>query len=262
MKKLLKFLLLASGGAAPVVPDLVMPTTDRLYHFYGGNGVAQPSGITAAGDGTTISAWQDVDLAVNTAQGTGAAQPTYRLSVAGLNNRGAVEFDGGDSLTASATPITFLSDWTIGWVLLSGMTSNGTVWSLRRSSDTNPFLRLRGGSTTKVSMGMRSNTGTSIASPSSTATVFNTVKHIVVARHDNTAKLLYIYIDNLVTPDNGAGFDTSTIAAMTVDRFSLGAMAGSGAAAEHFNGHIAMCTGYSGNHVSDFADAKTHYAIS
>jgi hypothetical protein len=45
-------------------------------------------------DGAAVSSWRNESGAGDPAQATGADQPTMRYSVAGLNNRGAVEFDG------------------------------------------------------------------------------------------------------------------------------------------------------------------------
>lgn len=254
--KLLKLLTVLAGSSA-AVPDLSLPTTDRLYYFYGGNGVTKPSGITSAGDGSAVSSWADMDSQVTLAQAGGTEQPTYRLSVAGFNNRGAVEFDGGDYLFASDTAIPFLSDWTWGMVVKSSHSSGGTIASEGNNPDNNPFLRFDT-TTNKVIASVRSNAGAS-ASVTSTAVVGDGAKHLIVMRHDNTAKLLYLYVDDLATPN--VQVSTAALGATTFNRMCLGALYRS-SAGEIWDGQIALSVAYSGNHVSDLSAAKTHYGIS
>jgi hypothetical protein len=54
------------------------------------------------GDGNAVSSWRDAGTAAaDVAQATGSVQPTYRASVAALNSKPAIQFDGADHLDAT-----------------------------------------------------------------------------------------------------------------------------------------------------------------
>jgi hypothetical protein len=56
------------------------------------------------GNGNAVSSWRDASGANDhVTQGTAGSRPIFRSSVAALNNRGAVEFDGTDDYVASGT---------------------------------------------------------------------------------------------------------------------------------------------------------------
>jgi hypothetical protein len=65
---------------------------------------ADDPGWSNPGDGNAVSTWRSGGSGGRAAtQGTGSLQPTFRSSVANLNSRAAVEFDGaGDVLTSSS----------------------------------------------------------------------------------------------------------------------------------------------------------------
>lgn len=61
---------------------------------------------TNPGDGNAVSSWRNGgSVGGDPAQATATAKPTFRASVAALNNRPAVEFDGGDSLNFDVADI-------------------------------------------------------------------------------------------------------------------------------------------------------------
>jgi hypothetical protein len=256
--KLIKLLttVMASIASAPVIPDLELPTTNRLYYFYGGNGSSKPSGITASGDGGAISSWLDKDSLVTVSQGTGSAQPTYRLSVAGLNNRGAVEFDGGDLLQSNAGILSLQSEWTWAIVIKTSHASGGTIISEGRSSSNTPFIRFDSNAN-KVNSAKRDNASNSVSNLS-TSDINNNAAHILVCTQIGTN--LSLYVDNLTVAQDTDS--SAALGALTTDRFVMGALA-RGTPTEFWDGQIALAVAYSGNALADLAasDVKTHYGI-
>jgi hypothetical protein len=254
-KALLLSTVLASNASTPVIPDLELPTTNRLYYFYGGNGSSKPSGITASGDGGAISSWLDKDSLVTVSQGTGSAQPTYRLSVAGLNNRGAAEFDGGDTLQAAVGVLSLVvGDWTWALVIKTSHAANGTIVSEGRSSSNTPFIRFDT-AINDLTFSMRDNASTS-ANPATTTDINNNAARLLLATKIGTT--LSIYIDNMVTPNATAS--TATLGALTTDRLTFGAL-GRAALTEFWDGQIALCAAWAGDQLSAGATIKTHYGI-
>jgi hypothetical protein len=249
--------LLAGSASAPVVvPDLTLPTTNRLSYFYGGNGVTKPAGITASGDGGAVSSWQDMDSLVTAVQATGSAQPTYRLSVAAANNRGCVEGDGGDNLQASVGILSLQSSWTHACVVRTSHASGGTIVSEGRSSSNSPFIRFDTSGNEVVS-GMRDNASTN-ASATGTTDINNNAPHLIVSTLIGTT--LYVYVDNLTVAQ--ATTSIAALGALTTDRLTFFAL-GRTTIAEQWDGQIFLDATWSGDALADLAasDIKTHYGI-
>lgn len=76
--------------AAPAFDPLADITWLRVYW-------ANDPSWTNPGDGNPVSSWRDASgNADDMSQGTAASRPTFRSTVAALNNRSAIEFDGVD----------------------------------------------------------------------------------------------------------------------------------------------------------------------
>ena len=63
---------------------------------------AEDPAWTPPADGGAVSSWRDAGVQAKNATATGANQPTYRASYAGLSNRRAIEFDGVDDFLDTA----------------------------------------------------------------------------------------------------------------------------------------------------------------
>ena len=88
-------------GRQPAAGGSFNPLTERSWHtaYW-----ASDADWTPPADGAAVSSWRDGSGNGRTAvQATGSKQPTFRASVATLNNRPGVEFDGSaDTISAPA----------------------------------------------------------------------------------------------------------------------------------------------------------------
>lgn len=92
---------LATSVSIPATgSELSLPTGNQIAYWYAGNGVDRPASMpSTVRDGYPLPSWEDKssnnhDLAETML----SAQPTWWRTVAALNNRSGVEFDGGDIL--------------------------------------------------------------------------------------------------------------------------------------------------------------------
>lgn len=94
----------AAGNANTASNVLSRAFVANLAHWYNLDSLSrlyQDSAMTTpvTGGDDPVGAWVDQIVAADeVAQAVTAAKPTYRASVAALNNRPALQFDGGDSL--------------------------------------------------------------------------------------------------------------------------------------------------------------------
>lgn len=121
------------GGESPI------PVGD----WYAGDGTTQPASITAAGDGQPVDAWADDSPSGLDLAGAGAARPTYDLSVAALNNRGGVIFNGSHVLSRSvaASPVASAPVLNIFIVFVANNSNVGCPYGEGRSTSTVPMIQ-------------------------------------------------------------------------------------------------------------------------
>jgi hypothetical protein len=249
--------LFGSSASAPVIPDLELPTTNRLYYFYGGNGSSKPSGITGS-DGAGISAWEDMDGLVTFSQATGSAQPTYYQAVEVATDifRGCAQLGGDDFLLASVGVLSLQSEWTMGAVIRTEHASGGTIVAEGSTGSNTPFIRFDSNAN-KVNSAKRDNAGNTVSNLS-TSDINNNAMHVLLMKQVGTT--LSLYVDNLVTPQDS---DSSVaLGALTTNRFILGALYRA-TPIELWSGQVFSLFAYSGDASAALADSdiKSHYGI-
>jgi hypothetical protein len=257
LKRLLKRLLLASSGAAAVIPDLSLPTTNRLYYFYGGNGSNKPSGITGT-DGAGISSWLDKDSLVTAVQATGSAQPTYRQAAEVSTGifRGCAEFGGDDFLQASVGILSLQTDYTWTIVVKTSHASGGTITAEGSTGSNTPFMRFDTNAN-KVVAALRDNASTTVNS-TSTSDINNNAAHVITAQRIGTTQT--IYVDGFAVAQDTDS--TAALGALTTNRFIMGALYRA-TPVEYWDGQIYLNAAWGADVLADLASSgiKAHYGI-
>lgn len=226
-------------------------TTLRYRH--GGYGNAKPSEIAGDGDGQAVTGWTS-GANTMTPTGGGPASPTYRQSVAAANNRGCVEYDGGDNLQINTALLHSESDWTWVMVVRTNHSTGGTIASEGNSASNAPMIRID--TTGNDAIGnMRDGASVNVQAIGTTD-INNNAPHIIVVTKIGTT--LSIYVDNLVTPQATAS--TAAQGALVTNRYTHAGL-GRAAITEPWDGQIYLDVAWAGNHLADCIPAKAHYGI-
>ena len=233
----LEMLVPLMGGAA----DIALPTENLLALWYAGNGAVDHASISGS-DGNPVTAWADISPSggYDVSQAVEAARPVYHRSVAALNGRGAVEFDGDDYLerTIAAGIAANLDEYTI---LVVGITSSDDCfYSEGRSTSSTP----------RIAVFLSSSTGFFDHRDNANVRAFSTgggditgVKRLIVA-HRIAAASFALRVD-------GVEIGTSTVepTTTTINRLALGALVAT-TVSTFLTGHLAVCAVYGANNVA------------
>lgn len=118
-------------------------STGLLFHFYAGNGVDKPAGLTVPENGAPISAWADRTGQYIAEQSSIPARPTWfrQIDLGGGLFRGGVEFDGGDLLdeVLSGDILRSLNVYTVYLVVRTTTLERGVFFSENNKAST-PFV--------------------------------------------------------------------------------------------------------------------------
>ncbi len=223
---------IATSAPAPSFDPLVDITWAAAYF-------AEDPDWTPPADGGAVSQWDDGSgNARHVSQGTGTARPTYRASVAALNGKPAVQWDGTSDVLSSSTFTAVTQPWS--WVIVADATGAAAVRRAVSNNGGTSWVR-RDVTTDDLTV----NPGTSNVTAAGTLTGAHLL--IGVGNGASSAAIL----DGTSTT-GGSGTATWTIV-------HLGA---SSAATEVWAGHIAFAGLYSGDITGNakYADLKTWVA--
>jgi hypothetical protein len=234
------------------------PAGNVIESVHAGYGPDTPSGLS-------LNVFDEINSfttaeAIVYSQVTGSAKPKWWQSIAGLNNRGTIEFAGDDCLLASGAPLGgYATEWTWAMVLRVGVgfTAAVTLVSEGNNGSSGPFIRIRQ-ATADVTGQIRNTAASVSANASGTQDINNGNPHLCVLYNNPAVNTLYLYIDNLVTPNASAS--TATLGAIALNISALGALARA-TPTEACSAQIPCSYKFLGNNVANCASIKTHYAI-
>lgn len=164
-----------------------------------------------ASDGSTLQTWPDEVASLDATNAASIRWPTYRASVAALNNRPALEFITDDTLaTASFTSL--------------GQPNTVAVIAKAASTSGSPDI-VDGSASARHQIGVRSGSWEAFAGSVLSGGTADTSGHLFIATYNGGSSSLQV---DGSTSSGAAG-------AQAIDRIALG---GDIAGTEFFNGHI------------------------
>lgn len=237
-----------------------LPRAGLLALWYAGDGTAQHSSIVGAGDSQPVDSWRDL-VAGRTLAHTSTNRPNYNLSASGLNNRGALDFDGSSQhlYLASSGIIGNLSTWGIYAVAISEAgTGFRDIYTERNSGNNTPAIDLGQGAASAVRFLVRDDAGTN-ATLNGVSAINDNIKRLLVGTRSTSAFTARVNGSQVAT-------GTASVGAMTTDSIAIGAsrpLTGGGAGIQFWDGKIALVAIYStdSNLTEVEAALNAHYAI-
>lgn len=178
------------------------------------------------GDGNGVSSWRNQSGGGNPAQATGALQPIYRSSVAGLNNKPAVEFTAASTQWLD-TDITDIAQTFKVLMIVLLKTTAAQCFLARGSGSNGGGLRVTAGPLYRTSWGANLDGGVpTTAAPKALRATLNGVSSV-------------LRVNNSSVASGSAG--TQVLA-----RFTLGVGYDGTTPATYANAYIAYCGIYAG----------------
>lgn len=236
------FLLLMNSGAmtAGQFAALIAATSplawwDANRNLYTDTGLTTP----VVNDGDAVAGWKDQGSTVaNVTQSTAGNRPVYRVSVAALNNKSAVQFTAASThylvkTGLAAGIVANLNAYCI-YVVYVTSTAAGTLVQYAEGHDVNavPFVQIRVNAS--KAEGVHKSDAAVVAQPANAdTTASNGIKHIQT--------FVRVDANNFAIRQNGVQLGTAaaTPVATTLDQVAVGALVRN-AVASPFDGHIAQ----------------------